>query len=414
MCILGQVEMIHLLLFCILVQVSHGVLFSTKPVVGSTCLHHLESGSAMVFDKGQMEEMVMASTCIQITQRGVRFVSSVQHMRANGMEKWRTVDCFQNGKGIGSLCAIPSNSSTWNEVLPCSSTYIPKCGKESRIFPTSLRNVLEDVPSGEKQCKSAGDTSGLRSVVPDGWNYDITQCDLHSVGLSMVYLPQSSKLFITHGLELEGWLYLFAGACVIVVVACITQYIIHLSINSSKPNGYVCLGASMASFIIVLSTMEANGIMILVTREEVFAFWYLIGYCSLRFLGVLYRMKVLGKDLQSGNYYNLLVCSLQLLATRIHLTMSTPYTTGITFLVGARLFWKLRTDPEIKDTMILYITMADAMMMYFLCLAGILPLFSSITEGYAICIVVVFACISAARVIPPPVPKPSSIPSKEK
>ncbi len=402
-----MIEQESLLLFLLLIQSTHAVLFSTKPVIGSTCLHHLETGSAMIFDKGQMEEMVLASKCVQVTQRGVRFISPIQHLRQNGMSSWDSMDCFQNGKNLGGLCSIPSNLSTWNEVLPCSSgstgspTYTPKCGTESKVFPLGLRNVLQDVPIPEKQCKSAGDTSGLRSVIPDGWNYDITQCDLHSVGLSMVYLPQSSKIYITHGLELEGWIYIFAGICVIVVVACITQYIVHFSVGSSKPNGYISFGSSIASFCLVLLTMEANGVMVLVTREEVFAFWYLIGYCSLRFVGVVYRIKFLEKKtIQSGDYYNLLVCSLQLLATRIHLTISTPYTSGITFLVGARLFFKLKTKSRIHDTMVLSITMADAMMMYSLCLAGVLPMFSSIMEGYSMCIVLVFACISAARVLP--------------
>ena len=61
--------------------------------------------------------------------------------------------------------------------------------------------------------------------------YDITQCDIHSVGLSMVFVNRESKLYITHGLELNGWTYTLAGLCIIIVVACVTQNIVHLAQN---------------------------------------------------------------------------------------------------------------------------------------------------------------------------------------
>jgi hypothetical protein len=154
-------------LLLIFIHATHAVLFSTKPVLGSTCLHHLESGSTMLFDRGQMAEMVMASTCLQITQRGVRFISSAQHLRDLSVSKnWQKVDCVQNGKGIGSLCAIPSLSG-FSEVLPCSpSAYTPICGKEANIDPIGLKTVLESVPRDERQCTSAG-------TLLEGFNYGI-------------------------------------------------------------------------------------------------------------------------------------------------------------------------------------------------------------------------------------------------
>ena len=92
---------------------------------------------------------------------------------------------------------------------------------------------------------------------------------------------------------------------------------------------------------------------------------------------------------------------------RIHLTMSTPYTIGITFLLGTRLFWKLQIgatttplDPSEISSHWPYVIVADAFMMYLLCLSGVMPLFSNAEEGHAACIVLVFSCISIARVIP--------------
>lgn len=148
----------QIVLLLTIIHSTHAVLFSTKPVLGSTCLHHLESGSTMLFDRGQMAEMVMASTCLQITQRGVRFISSAQHLRDFSASKnWQKVDCIQNGRRIGSLCAIPGPLNTFSEVLPCSpSTYTPICGKEANINPIGLKMVLESVPKDERQCTSAG------------------------------------------------------------------------------------------------------------------------------------------------------------------------------------------------------------------------------------------------------------------
>ena len=158
-------------------QVAVAVLFSTKAILGSTCLHHLESGSTILFDRGQMAQMIMASTCIQITQRGVRFISPVQHIRngGNGMgHGWHELDCIQNGKRLGSLCAIrshappppsdpsPGAQESWNEILPCLDLFTPQCGKETNILPLGFRDVLQSVPRETKQCTAAGETSGTR------------------------------------------------------------------------------------------------------------------------------------------------------------------------------------------------------------------------------------------------------------
>ena len=164
----------------------------------------------------------------------------------------------------------------------------------------------------------------------------------------------------------------------------------------------------MVSGVLVLSTMETMGARVLVTTEEVMGFWYLMAYSGVRFLiviiGITSRIPhtTIYSSVKNGDYHNLLVCSLQLLACRIHLTMSTPYSVGIAVLVGARLFWKLEHGDK-NNRGSFYIIIADALLMYTLCLACILPLFASVHEGYAVVITIMFACISIARIIPTPI-----------
>ena len=66
-------------------EASSAVLINTKPILGSTCLHNLETGLPMLFDRTELAALGLASSSIQITQRGVRFISYVQHLRSGGM-----------------------------------------------------------------------------------------------------------------------------------------------------------------------------------------------------------------------------------------------------------------------------------------------------------------------------------------
>ena len=139
----------------------------------------------------------------------------------------------------------------------------------------------------------------------------------------MVYVNRSSKLYITYGLELTGLLYAVAGICIIVVVACITQSIVHITTNhGNKPNGWVCLVVCAVAWVLVISTMEGFAKNVLVTTEEVFSHWVVVAYCTMRFMVCLGEVPILTNQstvynhVKNGDYHNLLVCSLQLLTAR--------------------------------------------------------------------------------------------------
>jgi hypothetical protein len=97
------------------------------------------------------------------------------------------------------------------------------------------------------------------------------------------------------------------------------------------------------------------------------------------------------------HYHNVMVTLLLLLATRIHLSVSTPYTGVIAFLVGSRLFIKVYEAQEsLLDVAVL---VADSVLLQCMCVAGILPQFATLNEGCAGIVTLVFSCISVARVV---------------
>lgn len=150
------------------------------------------------------------------------------------------------------------------------------------------------------------------------------------------------------------------------IVACIAQNIVHLigDRKSDSANGTLCFALCLIGLISTVSTMEGvgeNSTTMLVSTEEVIAYWYMVVYCTLRISNICvgYASKYMSRKqshrpatelsneknpadrIISDNYYNLLTTVLQLIATRIHLSIPTPYTLGITGFIGVRLFLKM-------------------------------------------------------------------------
>lgn len=83
-----------------------GVSFSTKAIQGSTCLHDLESGLPMQFDRGELGELVMRSRAVHVTKHGVRFITAMQALRHGGMRGWHALQCHYATRQRGSLCSM--------------------------------------------------------------------------------------------------------------------------------------------------------------------------------------------------------------------------------------------------------------------------------------------------------------------
>lgn len=287
--------------------------------------------------------------------------------------------------------------------------------------------------------------------------YDLTQCDFQLVGMSAVFVGGDSKIYLTHGLELDGAAYAVAGILVVIIVGCITQNIVHIIDSASRTSiAWIGVAASFASLMVVVSSMETEfgstgKRSILVTHEDVVAYWYMVCYCVVRILvsgkkeadeaskAIRKFVKQWGDRRQSGkdvpettpllpsppdddkdkqapvvsaykeeigSNHNLLATSLQLLSTRIHMTVSTPYTLIITALVGFRVFDKVYraidrqknhdTSESIKLDGIMVV---DTVLLYILCLVGVLPQYSTSMEAYAGILTMAFACLVTARIM---------------
>lgn len=288
--------------------------------------------------------------------------------------------------------------------------------------------------------------------------YDLTQCDFQLVGMSAVFVRGDSKIYLTHGLELDGAAYAVAGILVVIIVGCITQNIVHIIDQNSRTSiAWIGVAASFASLMVVVSSMEtefgsSSKRSMLVTHEDVVAYWYMVCYCVVRILlsgfkeaceGYRSIRRFLsgwqhnrhgysepgdkipllpsgGKDKDKDkperdvtaykeeirSNHNLLATSLQLLSTRIHMTVSTPYTLIITALVGFRVFDKVyrgakRTTTHTRSESIKLdsIMVVDTVLLYILCLVGVLPQYSTSMEAYAGILTMAFACLVAARIM---------------
>ena len=393
------------------------VFFTIKPMRGSTCIHHLESEQPMRLDTGHLAEMVMRSSAVHITRHGIRFIPTIHTLRDGGMRGWTELECVQSGGGVGSLCSIPTApGGTHSEVLPCSPSHVPRVSGRGMEEPQGLRDLLSSVPDEVAGCRGTGRDAGDRVVLPLARFYDITQCDLSSVGMSMVFVNSRSRLFAVHGMELSYLDYTVSGILIVVLVSCITQNIVYtLNEGAGRPaRGDVCFLASMVSLALVVATTEGWSTHYLVTQEEVVAYWYMVAYCSARMAGVLgravgfasadrgstvHRASVAYSQAMRDHYHNVLVTLLQMLATRIHLTISTPYTGGLAFLVGTRLFLKVYEAGDRCGAWEVVVLIADSILLQCMCVSGVLSQFESLDQGYAGMVVLVFSCISAGRVV---------------
>lgn len=398
-------------------------------------------------------------------------------MRPGGIKGWEEFECVhasnELGTTTGSLCSIrvtdgeggsvSANTTSMNEVLPCagafSQGFTPRCSKDTSVSPEGMQRLLESVPNSIRGCKGFGGTAGARIVVPPpmGRVYDLTQCDFQLVGMSAVFVRGDSRIFLTHGLELDGAAYAVAGILVVILVGCITQNIVHIIDSASRTSkSWIGVTASFASLVVVVSSMETElgstgKRSMLVTHEDVVAYWYMVCYCVVRILvsgkretyeaytaiSKLMRpsekvvpletipllpppsddkLPAAHKDKESHasiaykeeirSNHNLLATSLQLLSTRIHMTVSTPYTLIITALVGFRVFDKVyraidrqKNHNTLESIKLDSIMVVDIILFYILCLVGVLPQYSTSMEAYAGILTMAFACLVAARIM---------------
>jgi hypothetical protein len=152
------------------------------------------------------------------------------------------------------------------------------------------------IPELVRSCRGSGTDAGPRLVVPGATSYDITQCDFHTVGLSLVFINSRSLAFVAYGMELSDTSYVLVGIVVVVLVSCITQSIVSIlgerrggagksgqEDQQNRPaRGDVCFISCIAGLSLVLFTSGWSPAQYLVTEEEVVAFWYMSAYCIAR------------------------------------------------------------------------------------------------------------------------------------
>lgn len=472
--------LIRLLILLPLLNLCNTLSYNTKQVYGSTCLHDLETGSPIHFDRGEVAELVKASRAVYITSRGVHFITLQQTIRMMERDEkeisgWHKVPCVKASVNFrGSLCVIPSSllppsvpplQQSFSEVLPCvsgrpdESSFIPRMSLEGYVLPMEYRLFLDGATTNTAyndqatymrqltestgSCRNAGDTVGVRQILgvdssdsssSDSSSstsissaYDLTQCDFSASGIAALYM--NDTLYMTKGSTIPGPMYTVLGIMVIIIISCVTQDIVYMvNPKGSRPSrGDICMFCTIVVLICVLSTTVNNSnfdTTVFITREEVVMFWYMIVYCIIRIMIMVWKVgshvfwyeqpgsarrlpnnlfsnDVLVKQLESivsDHFYNLLVILLQLISSRVYMCMNTPYTMGIAFLLGSRLFLKIYNGGDVqKSAAEQLILVVDSVLLQIVYVAGVMPNYTSSAEGYIVCVVIMFVSISAAR-----------------
>jgi hypothetical protein len=356
-------------------------------------------------------------------------------------------------------------SQEYSQVLPCAlfNPYTPSITSNGSILPEAYNAFLED----ESSMCAGSESLSPRIVVPapQGHMYDITQCDLHDSGLTMVYVKSEQSIYLSSKMEVTGVAYWFSGLCIIVLMACLSQEIVSLLNRSKKQKaarGDVCLGACIAALVLSLSTggggvggVGSSGLQVFLTLEETVAFWWMVIYCSMRIVWILWLSfqsafslstshsssssdsekglpvwKMMHKAIMHETYYNLLVTSMMLLASRVHMTVDTPYTIGLSLLLGIRMFLKVYEGYDFDESSFSsgaavggvvaalaaattaaaaaesssmrrvfrqVVVLGDSVLMMVMLQAGGITQFENVVDAQACVIVLVFACICIAR-----------------
>lgn len=470
-------------------QYADGLCFGTKIVQGSSCLHNLDTGSPFSFSHGYFAHLVHTSQAVHLTKRHIRFILHYQTLVSPLEKGWIAVPCHPAGHQHGSLCSIPSENTTdsksvndqekgtvkaleadvflnitsnsslsnatylvgyilskeYSQVLPCARTsgYIPSITSNGSILPTLYNDFLEkEVPEDKQMCRDSESFSPRQIVpAPQGHMYDITQCDLHDSSLSMVYVKREASMYLSASMEVTGAAYWLCGLCIIVLMACLSQEIVSLlNAGQNKARGDVCFVACLAALVLSLSTGVSH-LQIFLTVEETIAFWWMVIYSMMRMVWIMVQVlgctpecwssstwKPMHAAVMHQTYYNLLVTSMMLLASRIHMTVDTPYTIGLSLILGVRMFLKIyegygfdevahldlgsgnsgkknalsSASPQVEVSRmgLLFrqvVVLGDAVLMMVMLQAGGITQFESVVDAQACVIVLVFACICIAR-----------------
>lgn len=396
----------YLLLLLLLVRDTGSMVINVKGEKGSTCLYEQQDGMPFHFDRGELAEYMLLSDGVHITRHGVRFISKKETVKSK--MQWHAMPCILQSDRHGSLCVVEADNAV-SYILPCSDQLVPRISVDSEEEGTPVASFIHTaVPEDVRGCRNTlpGHTG---SRVSSSRAYDLTQCDFLYSEVTALYSIEQRTLYLTHGAELSGVHYAAAGVVIVVLVSLMAQDIVDLGMSGNpiplSGRHQIFTGITVCAGFFLSSPWSD----VLVTEEDTLCYVYILAYVATR--SMLFVMQYAWNgytESKGGVQFNLMAAALMLLIIRVYMSVATPYTLGITVLLGSRLVFKMLVFAEAADQLHkagmtftlcidIFTQIMDAFLVQILCWVGIDSQLDKNELVYISNISILFACITLGK-----------------
>ena len=260
---------------------------------------------------------------------GAYALASTEAVRVN----FRGVHTFARGRALRSLenigwTAASCNASAWALCLSDVGAVFPI---ES---PPRVPQHPADVPAGwgSLACSNEKGKVLVRHAV-----YDISACDVLDEGLDIVYSGRRVYHARTAMSLPRYW------ACVVLAIVLVrslshnVQALVHPT-NPKPPQQTQRIPLAAAVALLVLTLLDLDTVFI--TLADQLFFWCATGYTGF-YLAMHWTTRLLWNDLGETPVFNVIVSTLQMLATRLYTAAETPYNLLLIGMLACRVWVKL-------------------------------------------------------------------------
>ena len=190
------------------------------------------------------------------------------------------------------------------------------------------------------------------SVSADGWNdlgctnsdgkylvsagvYDISACDVFDERLDLLYTP--GKVYHRHN-TLQLWKY-WALVVLAIVLVRFLSYNVQSLWDPAKESDVHPQWPALACSLAVVAIVALDGDSLLVTSADQVFFWSTMGYVLVYLAIHVCRRVWLWQDDYEAPVYNVIVASLQLVASRFYAAAETPYNLVLIGILACRAWY---------------------------------------------------------------------------
>lgn len=283
-------------------------------------------------------------TPVDWTSGGGAFtLASAEAVRVN----FRGIHTFARGRTLRPLdrigwAAVNCNTSAWALCASDVGAVLPVAS------PPRAPERPADVPAGWASLACA---DGKGKVLVSHATYDISACDVLDEGLDVVYSERRAYHART-GMSLPRY-----WACVglaIVLVRSLShnvQFVVQMA--APPPTQRVPLAAAVGLLALTLLDLDA----VFVTLADQLFFWCTVGYAGF-YLAVHWVTRLLLLQAEHETpVFNVIVATLQLLATRLYTAAETPYNLLLIGMLACRAWSKLMQTPRARTIQSLALTL---------------------------------------------------------